>query len=64
MVFFKVISVFFMFSANIVVFLIPVLMKEEADNTLLHSDGSALPPSLSPEGGVLNANFHVILKGG
>lgn len=51
--------------------LIPALTKEEADITHLHRDDSPLLPSPSPveeykvpPGRVLNANFHVILKGG
>jgi len=47
-------------------------MKEKADITHLRKDDSPLLPSPSPEveeyevppGRVLNANFHVVLKGG
>lgn len=60
-------SVFFMFSANTAMLLIPFLMKEEADITHLCTDDSPFLTSPSPEevyklssGWFLNTNFHMV----
>lgn len=60
-------SVFFMFSANTAMLLIPFLMKEEADITHLCTDNSPFLTSPSPEevyklpsGWFLNTNFHMV----
>lgn len=60
-------SVFFVFSANTAMLLIPFLMKEEADITHLCTDDSPFLTSPSPEevykvppGCFLNINFHMV----